>query len=75
MNAYDKGNLDFLLNSTPEELLIWYAEVDEEDHIYASELLAQYSKEIEIRASMMDDEVEDTTQSIEYLERFRIRKI
>ena len=46
MNQHDKDNLNFLLSASPEVLLDWYNSVEEDDHIYASELLAAYQEEV-----------------------------
>lgn len=47
MNDHDKENLNFLLTASPEVLKDWYDSVEEDDHMYAQELLAMYSEEIE----------------------------
>lgn len=46
MNQHDKENLHFLLSASPEVLKDWYESVEEDDHIYASELLAAYKLEL-----------------------------
>ena len=51
MNQHDKENLNFLLSATPEVLKDWFESVEEDDHIYAAELLAAYKLELaEIQA-------------------------
>jgi hypothetical protein len=51
MNQHDKENLHFLLSASPEVLKDWYESVEEDDHLYASELLAAYKLELaEIQA-------------------------
>lgn len=46
MNQRDKENLNFLLNASPETLKDWYESVEEDDHIYAQELLESYRQEL-----------------------------
>jgi len=41
MNKRDKQNLKFLMNASPEVLKNWYNETDEDDQMYALELLQQ----------------------------------
>ena len=47
MNQHDKDNLNFLLSSSEEVLKDWYNSVEEDDHIYAKELLQAYSLELQ----------------------------
>jgi len=47
MNQHDKDNLNFLLSSSEEVLKDWYNSVEEDDHIYAQELLQAYSLELQ----------------------------
>lgn len=55
MDDYDRENLFFLLNSDPETLKHWYASVGEDDHEYASGLLAAYGEELSLKAILIDD--------------------
>lgn len=48
MNQHDRDNLDFLLNASPEVIQDWYEQMDEDDILYAFELLEAYSQELEI---------------------------
>jgi hypothetical protein len=41
MNEHDTGNLLFLLSLNSRQLKQWYMEIDEDDRLYAEELLAQ----------------------------------
>lgn len=47
MNEHDRDNLNFLLSASPEVLKDWYDSVDEDDHVYAQELLNAYSQELD----------------------------
>jgi beta-xylosidase len=78
MNEYDRGNLNFLLGCDPETLLDWYNNVSEDDHKYASELMAQYSTELAMKQRFyaveevnLDNLIPDAQ---EYLKRFSIKK-
>jgi hypothetical protein len=68
MDAHDRSNLEFLLNASPEVLLDWYNAVDEDDHEYASELLAMYGEELKVAATLLQDEVHDTSQAEQILQ-------
>jgi len=50
-NDWDRDNLNFLLNATPEVLAEWDAQVDEDDKLYAQELLDAYAEELRLQAS------------------------
>ena len=39
MDEHDRKNLEFLLNAEPGVLLDWYEQMDEDDHMYALDLL------------------------------------
>lgn len=46
MNEWDRDNLMFLIKSSEKIIKEWYAQADDDDKIYAQELLAQYAKEL-----------------------------
>lgn len=58
MNDHDRQNLNFLLYSSPEVIADWYAKVDEDDHVYAQELLAMAALELKERAHELRVEAE-----------------
>lgn len=68
MNDYDRSNLEFLLNASPDVLKDWYDRVDQDDHLYAEELLAIYSKELEVKAALLNDDVHDISQAVTILQ-------
>jgi len=41
MNAHETGNIMFLLSLNSRQLKQWYMEIEEDDRLYAEELLAQ----------------------------------
>jgi hypothetical protein len=75
MDDYDRSNLLFLLNASPEVLEDWWDTVDEDDREYASELLTTYAEELRVRQSFMDaEDVELTPDASSYLEKFKLNK-
>ena len=58
MTPYDRENLDFLLNATPEALAAWHGSVTEDDIVYAQELLDQFAQELNLRARELKVEAE-----------------
>jgi hypothetical protein len=49
-NDWDRDNLNFLLNSSPEAMAEWEAWADEDDREYAQELLDAYAEELRLEA-------------------------
>ena len=78
MDDNDRENLAFLLNASPDVLQDWYNTVDEDDHEYASELLAKYSEELSLKTRFYAVEEVDLTNltpdAEQYLKRFSIGK-
>lgn len=48
-NDWDRDNLMFLLTSPESVLKEWYAQADEDDLLYAEELINAYRLELEMR--------------------------
>ena len=46
MDKHDKDNLNFLLNATPETIQDWYEKMDDDDIVYAFELLEMAKEEL-----------------------------
>ena len=46
MNQQDRNNLDFLLNATPEVIQDWYGKIEDDDIVYAFELLEMAREEL-----------------------------
>lgn len=57
-NDWDRDNLNFLLNSSPETLKDWEASMDEDDLAYAQELLDAYAEELRVEAQFLRTEAE-----------------
>jgi hypothetical protein len=46
MNQRDRDNLDFLLNASPAVIQDWYNKVEDDDILYAFELLEMAKEEL-----------------------------
>jgi hypothetical protein len=57
-NEWDRDNLEFLLNTKGEDFDAFWAQADEDDRVYAQELLDAYSLELKIRAEELRVEAE-----------------
>lgn len=55
-NQWDRDNLNFLLNTKGDEFHAWYDQSDEDDKIYAQELMDAYSRELKLRAEALEIE-------------------
>lgn len=49
-NDWDRDNLNFLLNATPDVMAEWNAQADSDDLDYARELLDAYAEEMRLEA-------------------------
>jgi hypothetical protein len=58
MNEHDRNNLNFLLNIDGETFEDWYAQTDEDDRVYAQELLALAAEELRDQARDLRIEAE-----------------
>ena len=74
MNNWDKGNLDFILNSTDADMEDFLSWASDEDLQYALELLQTARAELELaEIEILDIEaVEDLSQAQAVLEQFRL---
>jgi len=57
-NEWDRDNLEFLLNTKGEDFEAFWAQADEDDRVYAQELLDAYSRELKVRAEELRIEAE-----------------
>lgn len=62
----DYNNLQFILNKTPDELLVWWNSLDDEDQSYALEIITEYRKILD------EPVVEDYSLAREYLKKFQL---
>ena len=55
-NEWDRDNLNFLLNTKGDDFKVWFAQSDEDDKVYAQELMDAYSRELLLRSQELDIE-------------------
>jgi hypothetical protein len=74
MNNWDKGNLDFILNSTDEDMEDFLSWASDEDLRYALELIQIAKSELAVQEiEMLEAQAdEDTSKEQAVLERFRL---
>lgn len=53
-NQWDRDNLEFLLNTKGDDFKAWFAQADEDDKVYAQELMDAYSHELLLRSQELD---------------------
>jgi hypothetical protein len=74
MNNWDKGNLDFILNSTDDDMEDFLSWASNEDLRYAQELIQLAKAELAMQEiEMLEAETDDDfSQAQAVLERFRL---
>lgn len=70
MNDHDRSNLEFLLTASPEVLQDWYSKMDEDDILYAFELLQAASLELLERSVNIST---DCTEAKKILSKFMLQ--
>jgi hypothetical protein len=55
-NQWDRDNLEFLLNTKGDDFAAWFAQADEDDLVYARELMDAYSLELKMRSEALEIE-------------------
>jgi hypothetical protein len=65
----DYNNLQYILNKTPDELLVWWNSLDDEDKAYAMEIIIEYRKILD------EPVVEDYSLARKYLKKFQLNTI
>lgn len=55
-NDWDRDNLNFLLNTKGDDFQAFWDQADEDDRVYAQELLDAYSLELKVRARELEIE-------------------
>jgi hypothetical protein len=77
-NEWDRDNLEFLLNTKGEDFEAFWAQADEDDRVYAQELLDAYSLELKLRAVELRIEAELTLsgnhEANQVIQKFRLTK-
>ena len=74
MNDWDRGNLDFILNSSDADLEDFYSWASDEDLLYALQLIQLAKAELEVEEiEMLEAQAqEDLGQAQAVLQRFRL---
>lgn len=73
MNDFDRENLDWLMNASREELAEFYDQADTEDLMYLLRLVRFELSKLQLEDLELTDEVEDTTQAKNILQKFRLK--
>ena len=75
-NEWDRDNLNFLLNTKGDDFHAWYAQSDEDDKAYAQELMDAYSRELKLRAELLEIEarLDNTHEANMVIKRFQLTK-
>lgn len=55
-NDWDRDNLNFLLNTKGDDFKAFWDQADEDDRVYAHELLDAYSLELKVRSRELEIE-------------------
>jgi hypothetical protein len=75
-NEWDRDNLEFLLNTKGDDFKAWFAQADEDDKVYAQELMDAYSRELLLRSQELDLEAQlaltNNQDAIRVIDKFRI---
>jgi hypothetical protein len=77
-NEWDRDNLEFLLNTKGDEFKAWFAQSDEDDKVYAQELMDAYSRELLLRSQELDLEAQmalsGNQDAIRVISKFKLTK-
>ena len=73
-NDWDRDNLNFLLNTKGDDFTAFWEQSDEDDKIYAQQLLDAYSRELKLRAELLEVEarVDDLSIAKDVLNKFAL---
>ena len=73
-NDWDRENLEFLLNTKGDEFTAFWEQSDEDDKVYAQELLDAYSRELKLKAELLEIEarVDDLSIAKDVLKKFAL---
>lgn len=71
MNDHDINNVYFILNQTPEQLLVWWNSLDQEDQEYALSIVKQYREELESFVHYENEDI-DVSDAKNYLKKFQL---
>ena len=77
-NDWDRDNLNFLLNTKGEDFQAFWDQADEDDRVYAQELMDAFSLELKIRSEELRVEAElalsNNQEANKVIQQFRLTK-
>jgi hypothetical protein len=77
-NEWDRDNLEFLLNTKGDDFTAFWAQADEDDKLYARELMDAFSLELKIRSEELRVEAElalsNNQEASQVIQQFRLTK-
>jgi hypothetical protein len=77
-NQWDRDNLEFLLNTKGEDFQAFWDQADEDDRVYAQELMDAFSLELKIRSQELRVEAElalsNNQEANKVIQQFRLTK-
>ena len=77
-NQWDRDNLNFLLNTKGEDFQAFWDQADEDDRVYAQELMDAFSLELKIRSEELRVEAElalsNNQEANMVIQRFQLTK-
>ena len=77
-NEWDRDNLEFLLNTKGDDFAAFWAQADEDDKLYARELMDAFSLELKIRSEELRVEAElalsNNQEANKVIKQFRLTK-
>ena len=73
-SEWDRDNLNFLLNTKGDDFTAFWEQSDEDDKVYARELLDAYSRELKLRAQELEIEasLDNTNVAKDVLKKFAL---
>jgi len=77
-NEWDRDNLEFLLNTKGDDFKGWFAQADEDNKVYAQELMDADSRELKLRAEELEIEATlalgNNLEANQVIKRFQLTK-
>ena len=75
MNSWDRENLHFIMNSNHKDFEDWLYQADDEDVMYALQLIRMAKTELIEQEHDLLNEVDDVTEAKEVIDRIKLGKI
>jgi len=76
MNDYDRNNLNYIIGLTDDQFTEWAESLDQEDRIYAVQLIQRYRVEQDVELMNLEERLQeevglDCTQALEFINRVK----